>query len=175
MQTRKQGNIAMRCKSHIFILIPRNSHSIFNSSCIDIGQCTLIVWTLTPGGVLQSQISWKSENPTFEEILSLPTSNLTDAPARSRVIESDIVSFTLWLCWLLNFTEERPIRTQALGYYRESIELSWLPGLYYRVWTPPPRVQVSRWQHVVDKGCNNMEIETQESYHPRRHQNNFAQ
>ena len=111
----------------------------------------------------------------FEEILSLPTSNLTDAPARSRVIESDIVSFTLWLCWLLNFTEERPIRTQALGYYRESIELSWLPGLYYRVWTPPPRVQVSRWQHVVDKGCNNMEIETQESYHPRRHQNNFAQ
>ena len=67
IQTTKQGNVAMRCKAHIFILMPRNSHSIFTSSCIDIGQCTLHVWTLIPGGVLQSKISWKSENPTLKK------------------------------------------------------------------------------------------------------------
>ena len=188
----------MRCKSHIFILMPRNSHSIFNSSCIDIEQCTLHVWTLTPGGVLQSQISWKSENPTFEEILSLPTSNLSDVTHPQDLVASILIEsakifnekqilkissrtpgfthqyLSLYaLRWLLHFIEERPIPNT--GYYRESIELSWLHGriiAYGRHLCQSKSRDGSMWS---TRGCNNMEIETQESYHPRRHQNNFAQ
>ena len=158
-----------------FILMPRNSqydsqlfmhrHWTMYTPCLDSD----LRWRFTISNFLEIRKSH------FEEILSLPTSNLTDALARSRVIESDVdlsLSDSAGFCILLKRGRSR---TQALGYYRESIEPSWLPDKIIAYGRHLPESRSRDGSMGSTRGCNNMEIETQESYHPRRHQNNFAQ
>ena len=182
-----------------FILMPRNSqydsqlfmhrHWTMYTPCLDSD----LRWRFTISNFLEIRKSH------FEEILSLPTSNLTDAPARSRCF------YSYWICQnsfnenqILEISSRPPCctvslfhsmhytgssillkrgrsRTQAPGYYRESIELSWLPGKIIAYGRHLPESKSRDGSMGSTRGCNNMEIETQESYHPRRHQNNFAQ